>query len=106
MHTDWMRTKVGETTDRGNNLMVAQFVFFFSHAEFFKKVQWKWMSKTVNVIVKNKLRAFSHLEFLMSLHGQAMYIFWNQTFVFLFSQEKIAFVHDYIRQANFATNLA
>ena len=59
----------------------------------------------VNVIVKNKLRAFSHLEFLMSLHVQAMYIFWNQPF-FLFSQKEIAFVYVYIRQANFTTNLA
>ena len=40
----------------------------------------------VNVIVKNKLRAFSHLEFLMSLHVQAMYIFWNQPFFFVFTE--------------------
>ena len=37
----------------------------------------------------------------------ASYVYFLEpNFFFLFSQEEIAFVHDYIRQANFATNLA
>lgn len=92
---------VSKTTDHGNNLMVAQFVFSFSHVGFFKNVQWKWTSKTVNVIAENKLRAFSHLKILMSLHGQAMDIIFLEPTILLLSQKEVAFVQVYIsRRAN------
>ena len=53
--------------------------------DFSRKFNKKWMSKTVNVIVKNKLRA-SHLEFLMSLHGQACIFSGTNLFFFVFTE--------------------
>ena len=40
-----------KSTDRGNDVMVGQFVFFFSSARLSEKFKRKWIP-TVNVIVK------------------------------------------------------
>ena len=49
---DWSRPIVDNSTDHGNEVMVAQFVFSFPQAIFHEKSTARWTTKTVNVIVK------------------------------------------------------
>ena len=49
---DWSRPIVDNSTDHGNEVMVAQFVFSFPQAIFQEKSTARWTTKTVNVIVK------------------------------------------------------
>ena len=46
---------VDKSTDSGNDMMVAQFVFLFLRARFPEKLQPKWTSKTVNAVVKKQI---------------------------------------------------
>ena len=49
---DWSRPIVDNSTDHGNEVMVAQLVFSFPQAIFHEKSTARWATKTVNVIVK------------------------------------------------------
>ena len=76
---------VGETTDHGNDLMVTQLIcFFFLACGIFQESSMEMDVKNCQCYCKKQIESLFSLGISnMSLHGQAMDIFWNQPFFFV-----------------------
>ena len=90
-----MRTKVSVTTDHGNNLRVAQFVFSFLHAGFFRESSIEMDVKNCQCYCKKQIESLFSLGIFNELHGQAIDIFWNQPFLFVFTERNSLFASLY-----------